>query len=144
MVKSSRYRKNAPMWAAAVTAVMHPRLFGCFELHRDESSSVATAGEHRDGGAGGGGGGATIGGVGAILWFVRSALKTGVKGGGARILRVMTHGLCARLIDRPEFVRLYARELFAIGLSGEGGLTRAERQAMAGTRGRGRGNGNRI
>jgi hypothetical protein len=28
-VKSSRYRKNAPVWAAAAMAVMHPRLFAC-------------------------------------------------------------------------------------------------------------------
>ena len=60
-----------------------------------------------------------------------TTLKTGVKGGGARILRVLTHALCSRLINRPEYVRLYARELFAMGLAGEGGLTRAERQAMA-------------
>ena len=78
-VKSSRYRKNAPVWAAAVTAIMHPRLFACMQLHR-ESSATTIGGDIGGVGVGGGGkgcGDADIDGVGAIMWFTRSALKTG-------------------------------------------------------------------
>jgi len=138
-VKSSRYRKNAPVWAAAVMAILHPWFFACAELHESCGSGAGScpslrAGS-RDAAAGGEAhsvcGGSAIDGVGALLWFIRVALKTGAKGGGSRILRVMSHALCARLIASPQYAHCYASELFALGLSGEGGLTRAERQSMA-------------
>ena len=50
---------------------------------------------------------------------------------GSRILRVVSHALSARLVRWPEHARHYAREVWALGLSGEGGFTRAERLAMA-------------
>jgi hypothetical protein len=116
-VKSSRFRKNAPAWAAATACVLHPRLFGSSpRIHsrlEDGSSSCA------------------IDGVGACAWFVAAAVKSGGKSGGSRILRVVSHALSARLVRWPEHARHYAREVWALGLSGEGGFTRAERLAMA-------------
>jgi hypothetical protein len=72
-----------------------------------------------------------IDGVGACAWFVSAAVKSGGKSGGSRILRVVSHALAARLVRWPEHARHYAREVWALGLSGEGGFTRAERLAMA-------------
>jgi hypothetical protein len=118
-VKSSRFRKNAPAWAAATACVLHPRLFGSSpRMHSrdatdDGSSSCA------------------IDGVGACAWFVAAAVKSGGKSGGSRILRVVSHALAARLVRWPEHAVHYAREVWALGLSGEGGFTRAERLAMA-------------
>ena len=68
-VKSSRFRKNAPVWAAATACVLHPRLFGPSpRMHSrgtgDGSSSCA------------------IDGVGACAWFVSAAVKSGGKSGG--------------------------------------------------------------
>ena len=117
-VKSSRFRKNAPVWAAATACVLHPRLFGSSpRMHSrgtgDGSSSCA------------------IDAVGACAWFVSAAVKSGGKSGGSRILRVVSHALAARLVRWPEHARHYASEVWALGLSGEGGFTRAERLAMA-------------
>jgi hypothetical protein len=60
-----------------------------------------------------------------------AAVKSGGKSGGSRILRVVSHALSARLVRWPEHAVHYAREVWALGLSGEGGFTRAERLAMA-------------
>ena len=46
-------------------------------------------------------------------------------------MRVVSHALSARLVRWPEHAVHYAREVWALGLSGEGGFTRAERLAMA-------------
>ena len=78
-----RCSKNAPIWAAAVAAVTHPKLFSHAQLHAPAPTSadnvgVAAAGDASDAG------GAAIEGVGAMLWFVRSAVKLGSKGGGSR------------------------------------------------------------
>ena len=117
-VKSSRFRKNAPAWAAATACVLHPRLFGSSpRMHSRDASDGSSS--------------CAIDGVGACAWFVSAAVKSGGKSGGSRILRVVSHALSARLVRWPEHARHYAREVWALGLSGEGGFTRAERLAMA-------------
>ena len=117
-VKSSRFRKNAPAWAAATACVLHPRLFGSSpRMHSRDASDGSSS--------------CAIDGVGACAWFVAAAVKSGGKSGGSRILRVVSHALSARLVRWPEHARHYAREVWALGLSGEGGFTRAERLAMA-------------
>ncbi|MDA9079972.1 hypothetical protein N9M16_00900 [Candidatus Dependentiae bacterium] len=117
-VKSSRFRKNAPAWAAATACVLHPRLFGSSpRMHSRDASDGSSS--------------CAIDGVGACAWFVSAAVKSGGKSGGSRILRVVSHALAARLVRWPEHARHYAREVWALGLSGEGGFTRAERLAMA-------------
>ena len=117
-VKSSRFRKNAPAWAAATACVLHPRLFGSSPRMHSRAS-------------GDGSSSCAIDGVGACAWFVSAAVKSGGKSGGSRILRVVSHALAARLVRWPEHARHYASEVWALGLSGEGGFTRAERLAMA-------------
>ena len=117
-VKSSRFRKNAPVWAAATACVLHPRLFGSSPRMHSRAS-------------GDGSSSCAIDGVGACAWFVSAAVKSGGKSGGSRILRVVSHALAARLVRWPEHARHYASEVWALGLSGEGGFTRAERLAMA-------------
>ena len=117
-VKSSRFRKNAPVWAAATACVLHPRLFGSSPRMHSRAS-------------GDGSSSCAIDGVGACAWFVSAAVKSGGKSGGSRILRVVSHALSARLVRWPEHARHYASEVWALGLSGEGGFTRAERLAMA-------------
>ena len=117
-VKSSRFRKNAPAWAAATACVLHPRLFGSSpRMHSRDASDGSSS--------------CAIDGVGACAWFVAAAVKSGGKSGGSRILRVVSHALAARLVRWPEHARHYVREVWALGLSGEGGFTRAERLAMA-------------
>ena len=113
--RSSRLRKNAPVWAAVVRAAAHPALFDRECLHLASGAPARAA----------------VDGVGATLWFFRGAVADGRKSGGSRILRVVAHALAARLTRRPLVARHYAPEVWAIGLSGETGLTRAERLAMA-------------
>lgn len=131
VMKSSRHRKNATMWGAASMAVLHPRLFAFVDLHNGDEPREGTPSSDGGGGGGSDKGDAAVNGVPAVLWFVRATLASGCKSGGGRILRVMAHALCARLITHPEHARWYASEIFMLGLSGEGGLSRAESQAMA-------------
>ena len=124
-VRSSRFRKNAPIWAAAVSCVLHPRLFGSSSrLHAAASDGAA-------GSSSAAGSSASVEGVGACGWFVRKAVAAGSKSGGARILRVVSHALAARLLRWPNHSEHYANEIWALGLCGEGGFTRAETLAMA-------------
>lgn len=113
--RSSRLRKNAPAWAAAVRAAAHPALFDVESLHLASGAPSIAA----------------VDGAGATLWFFRRAVADGCKSGGSRILRVVAHALAARLTRKPLVARHYAPEVWAVGLSGETGLTRAERLAMA-------------
>ena len=130
-IRGSRLRKNAPIWAAATSCVLHPSLFGASSrLHARASdgsagSSSSSAGSSSSSGAG------RVDGVGACAWFVRKAVAAGSKSGGARILRVLSHALAARLLRWPTHASHYANEIWALGLCGEGGFTRAETLAMA-------------
>ena len=63
-VKSSRFRKNAPAWAAATACVLHPRLFGSSpRMHSRDASDGSSS--------------CAIDGVGACAWFVAAAVKSG-------------------------------------------------------------------
>ena len=107
LFKSSKFRKNAVVWQAVASAVLHPALFQ--EKHSD---SV-----HVD--------------TGACVQFVKLSVGLAKKSGGQRVARVVSHALAARLIDRPELALGYAHSIFDLGLAGEGGQTRAERLAIA-------------
>ena len=107
--KSSRFRKNAPVWQAVVSAALHPALF---ELGMDERKTL-----HSE--------------TGACVSFVKLSVSVAKKSGGARVARVVSHALAARLIDRPEHAFAYAPYIFDLGIAGEGEQTRAERLAIA-------------
>ena len=124
-VKSSKLRKNAPAWAAAVAAILHPRLFERDDLHLAHESPPDASAEN----------------VGAILWFVRRATAIANERGGSRVSRVVAHALCARLLGSPRFACAYAKELFALALAGDHGLTLVERAAVASRRRPGSGSG---
>ena len=115
---SSAFRKNAPVWAAAASAALHPAFFdagGAGESPKKERPRRAANLEaaHASGDT-----------VGACVAFVRGATSLSRASGGARAARVVARALAARLTRHPEYASAYAREIFELGLAGEGEQTR--------------------
>ena len=102
---STKFRKNAPVWAAAASAALHPAFFDAASADLDE---MHASGESE----------------GACVRFVRGAVAISRKSGGARVARAVARALAERLIQTPERAEAYARDIFELGLAGEGEQTR--------------------
>lgn len=107
---SSAFRKNAPVWAAAASAALHPAFFDAEDFFRAADLETMHASS-----------GATVG---ACVAFVRGATALSRTSGGARAARVVAGALASRLISNPEHAKAYAGEIFELGLAGEGEQTR--------------------
>ena len=107
LFRSTKFRKNAPVWAAAASAALHPAFFDADPADLDISMH-AGCGETE----------------GACVRFVRGAVAISRKSGGARVARAVARALAERLIRTPERAEAYARDIFELGLAGEGEQTR--------------------
>ena len=80
-VRSSRLRKNAPIWAAAESCVLHPRLFGASSRLHARASDGSAGSSSTSGAGSSSSGAASVDGIGACAWFVRKAIAAGSKTG---------------------------------------------------------------
>ena len=114
LFRSTKFRKNAPVWAAAASAALHPAFFDASPADQDEihaSVSVSTQS--------------------FCVGFVCGAVAISRKSGGARVARVIAQALAERLVRNPERAEAYARDIFELGLAGEGEQTRGISQYLA-------------
>jgi hypothetical protein len=114
LFRSTKFRKNAPVWAAAASAALHPAFFDASPADQDEiHASVSVSTES------------------FCVEFVRGAVAISRKSGGARVARVVAQALAERLVRNPERAEAYARDIFELGLAGEGEQTRGISQYLA-------------
>ena len=108
---STKFRKNAPVpgrrgaAASRLVTLVHPAFFDAASADLDE---MHASGESE----------------GACVRFVRGAVAISRKSGGARVARAVARALAERLIQTPERAEAYARDIFELGLAGEGEQTR--------------------